>query len=82
MRDPAVALRHALLSIFGNMDSTSQKTNNVPGGKTQFSPLSLILFKKWVVSLMYNGCFCANGPRKYSVNADRFLSYIHFIFYI
>ena len=55
------------------MASTSQETNNVPGGKTRFSPISLILFKKWVMSFMCDGCFCANGPiRKYSVNADRF----------
>ena len=58
-----IVFNPALLSIFGNIASMSQVTNSVPGGKERVWLISFILFKKCVVSLIYDGCLRASGAK-------------------
>ena len=53
-----------LLSILGNIATTSQETNRHPGGKGPFSELSVwILLMRSVVSLTNEGRVWARGLR-------------------
>ena len=54
------AVRPKLLSIFGNMETTSQETNKVPSGKGPLLLITSILLSRSVVSLMNDGNLRAN----------------------
>ena len=57
----STAVRPKLLSMLGNIETTSQETNKVPSGKGPFLLSSLILFSRSVVSLMNDGNLRAKG---------------------
>ena len=57
------AVRPKLLSIFGNMETTSQETNKVPSGKGPLLLITSILLSRSVVSLMNDGNLRASGCR-------------------
>ena len=66
------AVRPSLLSMLGNIETTSHETRKVPVGKGPLVFRSSILLSRSVVSLINDGNFLASGCKSNSVKADTF----------
>ena len=66
------AVRPSLLSMLGNIETTSHQTSKVPVGKGPLLFRSSILLSRSVVLLMNDANFPAIGCKLNSVKADKF----------